>query len=289
MQFLPADKRWRLALLLAFALCLVSRGATLLSFPIFNDEALYLQYSQFIHDDWSRYKFISMDNQYGDWKPPLQYWIAAPVIRWGGDPLAAGRGVSFAVSLFGILGFYLFAKELLGEREGVLTAWLYALCPPVLFHNNQFIAETYLFSTAPFVYWAVLHAIRPNKYWWRWALVAVPFATALLLFKQSGWLLLVVSMFLPVVRLTADQPSREKAPLSWTRVFRDWNWKPFGFAIVVAVAIIFFAQAAATIVLPAEFEQTRDRFNGNWVMTTRELLQFPTAAWTANLNLAADY
>src|SRR3954452_15851425 len=229
MQFLPADKRWRLALLLAFALCLVSRGATLLSFPIFNDEALYLQYSQFIHDDWSRYKFISMDNQYGDWKQPLQYWIAAPVIRWGGDPLVAGRGVSFAVSLLGFVGFYLFAKELLGEREGVLTAWLYALCPPVLFHNNQFIAETYLFSTAPFVYWAVLHAIRPNKNWWRWGLLAVAFGTALLLFKQSGFLLLVLSIFLPVVRLDSS--------------LRDWNWRACVFGLVVVAAISFFAQA----------------------------------------------
>src|SRR3954468_1274538 len=106
MPFLPAEKHWRLALLVAVALFIGIRCATLLSFPIFNDEALYLQYSQFIHDDWSRYKFISMDNQYGDWKPPLQYWIAAPVIRWGGDPLVAGRGVSFAVSLFGFVGFY---------------------------------------------------------------------------------------------------------------------------------------------------------------------------------------
>src|SRR4051812_44034188 len=130
MPFLPADQRWRRALLLACALFVVSRCATLLAFPIFNDEALYLQYSQVIHEDWGRNKFVSMGNPYGDWKPPLQYWLAAPVIRWGGDPLLAGRAVSFVVSLLGLGGFYLFARELLGEREGIVTAWLYVLCPP---------------------------------------------------------------------------------------------------------------------------------------------------------------
>lgn len=73
---------WPSALFLVLALFVLTRALTITSFPIFNDEAIYLQYSQLIHDDWTKNKFISMNGEYGDWKPPLQFWIAAPVIRW---------------------------------------------------------------------------------------------------------------------------------------------------------------------------------------------------------------
>ncbi|MDP2638561.1 MAG: hypothetical protein Q8P06_00065, partial [Candidatus Azambacteria bacterium] len=59
-----------LALLVLFV-----RFSGLLSFPIFNDEGIYLQYSQLIEGDFSRFKFVSIDNVFHDWKPPLQYWL----------------------------------------------------------------------------------------------------------------------------------------------------------------------------------------------------------------------
>ncbi len=204
MPFLPAEKSWRRILFCALAFFLLSRLLTLTAFPIFNDEAIYLQYAERIHADWAKNKFISMDNGYGDWKPPLQYWLAAPVIRWGNDPLVAGRAVALLVSLAGFFGFYLFAKEFFGEREGVLAALLYVFCPPVLFHNDEFIAETFLFSTAPFVYWSLLKAMRPEKSRWPWLIAAFLCASALLLFKQSGTLLLVVAIFLPCVRFRRE-------------------------------------------------------------------------------------
>ena len=169
MKFLPASKSWRNALLILFGVFCVSRLLTLTAFPIFNDEAIYLQYAQRIHDDWQKNKFISMQGEFTDWKPPLMYWMTAPFIEWGHDPLLAGRAVAFLVSIAGFFGFYLFAKELFGEREGVISALLYLLCPPVLFHNNQFTAETFLISTAPLFYWALLRAMQPDKArWWVW-------------------------------------------------------------------------------------------------------------------------
>ncbi|HEX8491151.1 MAG TPA: hypothetical protein VF626_09040, partial [Chthoniobacterales bacterium] len=93
MKLLPVAKSWSNALFILFALFLLSRILTLASFPIFNDEAIYLQYAQRIHDDW-RNRFISMHGEFTDWKPPLMYWMAAPVIQWGDDPLLAGRAVA---------------------------------------------------------------------------------------------------------------------------------------------------------------------------------------------------
>ena len=136
MKILPHAISRHGGLLLAIVLFVLTRTLTLTTFPIFNDEAIYLQYSQSIHDDWEKNKFISMNGEFRDWKPPLQYWIAAPVIRWGGDPLVAGRVVAALVSFLGLFGFYLFTKEFFSKREAVTATMLYVVCPPVLFHKN---------------------------------------------------------------------------------------------------------------------------------------------------------
>lgn len=121
-RFLPEEKRWRRALLVAALLFLATRLASLTAFPIFNAEAIYLQYAQAIHEDWQANKFVSMNGQYNDWKPPLQYWMAAPFIQLGNDPLVVGRMVALVFSVGGFIGFYAFGRELFGEKEGVLSA-----------------------------------------------------------------------------------------------------------------------------------------------------------------------
>jgi 4-amino-4-deoxy-L-arabinose transferase-like glycosyltransferase len=259
--------RWRVALLVALGLFLLSRFVTLTAFPIFNDETIYLQYSQRIHEDWQKNKFISMNGEFTDWKPPLQYWLAAPFIEYGDDPLIVGRVIAVLASIAGFFGTYLFAKELFSQREGVIAAFLYVLCPPVLLHNDQFTAETFLFSTAPFFYWALLKAMRRKKGDWIWAVVAVPFATSLLLFKQSGLSLLAVSIFLPLAR----QP------------------RNIGSNLLLAAAIIIGSVLAANAILPSEFKATREHFDRRWVMSISELAALPIATWRANLTIAADY
>jgi 4-amino-4-deoxy-L-arabinose transferase-like glycosyltransferase len=282
MNFLPASKFWRNALLILCGVFLLSRILTLTAFPIFNDESIYLQYAQRINDDWQKNKFISMDGEFTDWKPPLMYWMAAPFIEWGNDPLIAGRAVAFLVSIAGFFGFYLFAKELFSEREGILCALLYVLCPTVLFHNNQFIAETFLVSTAPFLYWALLKAMRREKSeWWIWALSALLFGTALLLFKQSGFLLLAISVLLPFARLRTDENAAESPG--------GYQWKATALNVALVIAVIVGARLAADSILPSAFNATRDRFNSKWVMPPGEVLRFPLEIWRVNLASVANY
>jgi 4-amino-4-deoxy-L-arabinose transferase-like glycosyltransferase len=268
---------WRAALFIALGLFVLTRFLTLTAFPIFNDEAIYLQYAQQIHEDWAKNKFISMNGEFTDWKPPLQYWLAAPFIEWGSDPLVVGRIVALIVSVAGFVGVYLFSKELFNEREGVAAAALYLLCPPVLLHNSQFTAETFLFSTAPLVYWALLKAMRWNELAWTWAIAAAFFGTALLLFKQSGFALLAVSIFLPLGRL------RQKSiPLPPTAKLIAWN-------VGLVVAVIGASLLAANAILPSEFNAARDHFNRRWVMSVPELATFPSSVWWTNWKLIADY
>ena len=255
---------------------LVLRVAAIDSFPIFSDESLYLQYAQLIHEDWSKYKFISMDGYFGDWKPPLQYWLAAPIIGLGGDPLLMGRAVTIAFSVLGLLGIYAFTRELFGWMEARIAAALFVICPTVLFHNNQFTAETFLFSTAPLLYYALLRAYQPGRMRAPWAAAAVSAGAALLLFKQSGALLLIIGLFLPLARLQRNANSSR-------------DWKALAWNVGLTAGVIACSYALAKLALPSAFDQTKARFNGKWVMTGAELIQLPTAAWQANLRVVADY
>lgn len=284
-------RRWRSWFLIALAAFLLTRALTLMVFPIFNDEANSLQFSQAIHDDWQKNRFISMSGEWAHWKPPLQYWLAAPVIEWGSDPLVAGRMVTSLVSLLGLVGFYLFAKEFFGPREADITVLLYTACPPVLFYNNEFVAETFLFSITPFFYWALLKMMRSK--WWKlpWAILGTAIGMAVLLFKQSGSLLLAMAVVLPLAQL------RKKATTSATahnatgeaQATGPWNWKEFAVDCLCVALVIGFSHAASQLVIPSAFDSAREHFNSRWVMSPRELFHFPIEAWSTNLRVVAEY
>jgi hypothetical protein len=158
----------------------------------------------------------------------------------------------------------------------------------VLFHNNQFTAETFLFSAAPLFYWVVLKLIKPGKAAWVWALVATLLGTALLLFKQSGFLLLVVSIFLPFARLRARQGVTTEE-MSTRQSAGERNWREFARNVLLIIAVIVCCRLAANAVLPSEFNAAREHFNSRWVLSLRELFDLPIDTWRANLVLVADY
>src|SRR5512140_3817448 len=75
-------------------LFIVLRFIVLLSFPPFNDEAIHAQEAQLIHQDRDTYKSISVNNVYGQWRPPLIFWLAAVPVGLISNPLLAVRVVT---------------------------------------------------------------------------------------------------------------------------------------------------------------------------------------------------
>ena len=271
---------WKWLLVGGAALFVLTRAITLLSFPIFNDEAIYLQYSQAIHADFSKYKFISEGGLYADWKPPLQYWIGAPFMGFVDDPLLAGRLAVFLVSLFGLWGLYLFVKELFGRREAALAVVVYALCPTALFFNIQFVAEAFVFSFAPWVYWAFLRAIRADKLRLWYAALAAVFGALLLLSKQSGMVYLGLAVLLPFAVL--DRKGEH-------RPWREWNWKGFFIRLGVVAAGIVLAVVLRQFGTSAQSAQVEQNFNGNWLMGVKDLVALPWSTWQVNWESIRDY
>ena len=283
MPFVFSASNRRNLFLLAVGLFVVSRALLLNAFPIFNDEAIYIQYAQRIHDNWHQNRLVSMTGEkYNDWKPPLQYWISAPFIDLGNDPLVTARLIALTASAGGLFGFYLFARQLFGEAEGLISAFLYGLCPTVIFHNEQFVAETFLFSIAPFFYWTLLKAMARDRPALGWAITSILLGTAVLLIKQSGYLLLAISAFLPFIRTRTEEKITDQ-------VLGRSKWKRLGVKICLVLAVIILSSLAADAVLPSEFNEVRARFDNKWVLSPTELLGFPLQIWGANFRLIFDY
>jgi hypothetical protein len=115
--------------------------------------------------------------------------------------------------------------------------------------------------------------------------------TTLLLFKQSGALLLAVAIALPITQLRRMEGTAERMPNATMRRWAVvcWNWKEFAANLSGVGAIILCSHFAASLILPSEFNGTKEQFNGRWVMTLREIFQLPMEAWRTNLLRVGEY
>ena len=259
--------------LLLLAVFFLSRIIVSSAFPIFNDEAIYIQYAQGINANFSQYKFISINNIYGDWKPPLQYWWGSIFINLFYDPVFSARFASILFSLFGFVGIYFLVLYLYGRREALWASAIFIICPPILMYNTQFVAETYVFSAATIFYLFSLLAMRAPKinYWFLG--LAILSGAALLLFKQSGALYLYLGLllsFIPTGGLgTGVNPLLKKLLLMTL--------------IAIASFLIY------KLIIPFDLALGANWFTARWTFSFWEIGQLPTNAWFSNLSSVFDF
>ena len=96
--------------------------------PLFNDEAIYLDWGRQMIGNRSSNNLASIDG-----KPPLMLWLFGWAQRWGGDPIVAGRLVSGGLGILaclGVLGLILQGGNL---GMAVLVMLMYGLQPLAVF------------------------------------------------------------------------------------------------------------------------------------------------------------
>ncbi len=276
---------------LLVAVFLIIRFSNLLAFPIFNDEGIYLQYSQLIHQDFSKFRFISIDNVFHDWKPPLQYWLGAITIGWVDNPLLAGRLLSAFFWLLGAIGIYLLGNRLWSWREGFWAAFFYFLNPPVLFYGGQFIAEVYVWTAAIwlFVCLAALMSRSQEKVRPLFIVGGIVSGAALLLFKQAGFLYFYLAwlwpfFYWPIFRLVKNDNKNKKEVVEREQKRRLWRRNTLTAFAVLAIGFLFYK-----MIIPANLFSLEKQFTGQWTLSLGEIFSWPTAIWSANLNLVWDF
>src|SRR3990167_4486515 len=121
-------KRYKLEILILAALALiyfVSRFYSILSMPIFTDEAIYIRWAQIAKQD-ANWRFISLT----DGKQPMFIWLMMISLRFVHDPLLAGRVVSVGAGFMTMLGMYLLGKEMFkSNRIALISSALYVFFP----------------------------------------------------------------------------------------------------------------------------------------------------------------
>ena len=119
-------------LLLIFFFYLIFNSLFLTRLPIFNDEAIYLDWG-WTAAHWPGYLYQSMT----DGKQPLMLWFFGIASNFSSDPLLSGRFISVLFGGFSLIGLYLIAKTLFNEKVGYFSAIIFALTPIFVFYNRQ--------------------------------------------------------------------------------------------------------------------------------------------------------
>jgi hypothetical protein len=102
---------------------------------------------------------------------------------------------------------------------------------------------------------------------------------------------LAIAIALPFARLRGEEGLMARMPNAAMRRWAVgwWNWKEFAVNLSVLAAIIACSHFAAGLVIPPEFNDAKEQFNGHWVMSAREIFQLPMETWRANLQVVGNY
>lgn len=243
----------------------------LLNFPIFNDEALYINYSQLMHADWDGAKFISVANPNHDWKPPLLYWFCAPFIGSAGDPLLTARLVSASVSIIGFLSVYYLAGYYFNDKRAAFWAGLlWTFNPLVIFYDRAFLAETFVYSFSAAALLFTYLAVSKNRIF---IFLAVPFGAFALLSKQSGQLTIISLLFLALLDVNKDDTGHKGRLQIYFR-------NSFLVAIIALLSYLLYRA-----IIPAEYFSDYGVFIGRWTFSPAELLTLPFGSWLKNFEM----
>ena len=118
---------------------LLVRLINLSSLPIFNDEAIYLEWG---------WRSLHLPNNLFyplyDAKAPLMIWLFGIVHPLFSDPLIAGRLVSVCFGLLAAIGLYFVTKKLFNRRTATIAVISYIFIPIFVFFDRQALMESAL-------------------------------------------------------------------------------------------------------------------------------------------------
>ncbi len=111
----------------------VTRLYSILSLPIFTDEAIYIRWAQIAKQD-ANWRFISLT----DGKQPMFIWLMMISLRFIQDPLLAGRLVSVGAGFMTLMGMYFLGKEIFKSNKiGLISSFLYLIFPMALVYDRM--------------------------------------------------------------------------------------------------------------------------------------------------------
>jgi len=137
---------------------LLSRLVNLTKLPIFNDEAIYL--------DWgwkSLHTSAGLFYSLYDAKLPFLIWIFGTFENILYSPLLVGRLVSVLAGLLTLIGIYKVAKSLENEKVACLASALYIVIPLFAFFDRQALMESSITTAGIWSFYFLLKLLEIKK------------------------------------------------------------------------------------------------------------------------------
>ncbi|MCX7996252.1 MAG: glycosyltransferase family 39 protein [Patescibacteria group bacterium] len=169
------------------------RLAFLDGFPIFSDEAIYIQWAKVAAND-ANWRFISLT----DGKQPLQTWLTIPFLKLVPDnALLAGRLVAVFTGFIALTGVFAILQYLFNKRTAYFGALLYCITPYFLFYDRLALIDSGVAAASVWILFFSILLVRTNRL--DVALLFGMIAGVALLAKSSVKLFLGLSALAPVL------------------------------------------------------------------------------------------
>ena len=236
-------------------LYVVFRLPFLTRLPIFNDEAIYLEWGWHeLHTPGALYFSLF------DGKQPLLMWIFGFIQRFPFDPLLLGRFISVILGACTALGIYKIAQKYFSENTATVAVLLYILIPLFSFFDRQALMESAVAAIGVWSLYFTLQTMSEKKY-------VNPLILGVLwgigfFIKSSSIFFVFSSLFLFAVLFFQKQKSTKKQHILFS-VF---------LSLLISQLILFplYLQPDFSIIF-----SRNDRFS----LSVLELLHFPLLIW----------
>ncbi len=240
-----------------FVLFFLIRIFQLTKLPIFNDEAIYLDWGwRETHEP--GYLFYSLY----DAKQPFLMWLFGISETLFSDPLFAGRLVSVLFGVLSAIGLYKIGQKIRNKKAGIIAVFCYLIIPIFTFYDRQALMEAAIGSIGIWIFYYLLlmRKTQAKRY---------PVLIGLLLgigFMIKSQALLFFTPLL-ILGLLSLLKQTEKTSI----ILKKHSLVLFTFFCTIIL-----------LLLQPEYWKTLS-LNSKYVLTIPELLHFPFQLWVSTL------
>lgn len=245
----------RFFLLLIF-FYLTLRITNILTPPVFNDEAIYLDWGwRETHNE--GYLYYSLY----DAKQPFLMWIFGVMQHILPDPLFAGRIVSVFTGLLTLIGIFKISEKLFNKNTAFLASVLYAIIPIFSFFDRQALMESAISTVGVWTGYFLIKLSEKKSYS---VGVILGFILGIGFFIKSSALIFLIALLCTTIYLLKNTSKKGKL------------------LEIIFIILSFFTVTVLLLIINPEFWRTLSS-NSRFTLTLSEILTFPINIWINSL------
>lgn len=235
---------------------LIARLVLLTKLPIFNDEAIYLDWGfRELHTPGALFYSLI------DGKQPLLMWIFGTSQTFFSDPLFAGRFIAVLGGLATLLGLYVIGIKYFSKTVGVTASLLYISVPIFVAYDRLALMESAISACSVWSLFFLLRLLESPKQRYAFFLGII---LGIGFFIKSNMLIFILSVIIILlVRIIKQKGERTSISLS-----------------TITASVTFLLITLPLFLQPAYWQTIT--MNSRYSLTFSELIKFPLVHFVSN-------